>query len=99
MIPTYGWRIILAGTMGYMPAFTLVPRFILNLRELYARDLRGRRGSDIDTAFGLTSGSADDAAVSTVVFVDAGENEDEEQDEEIQVEGRDQEIRTAGSRA
>lgn len=94
-IPTYGWRIILIGTMESVPAITLVPRFILSLRKLYARDLRGRRGSDIDIAFGLTSGCSHGAVVSVIMFADARQNERVEQGEEIQMEER--ETRGAGS--
>ena len=49
-----GW-ISLVGSFKYIPASTLAPRFILSLRKLYALDdRRGRRGSNIDTAFGFT---------------------------------------------
>ena len=66
-----GWGILLL--LGeWIPISTLVPRFILNLRELYAYDLQGRRGSNIDTAFGLTSAS------SHGLFVEDGRNEGEE---------------------
>ena len=44
--------------------FTLILRFILNLRELY------QRGRDIDTAFGLTSSFDRAIAVSVLRFVD-----------------------------
>ena len=54
----------------------LIPRFILNLREMYAHDLQCRRGSNIDTAFsmGLRSGPGPSSAI---VFVDAVQNEGE----------------------
>ena len=65
-----GWRVIPLATIQYVPAFTLVPRFILSLRKLYARDLRGRRGNEIDTAFSLTSASNHGAAAaSAIMFV------------------------------
>ena len=49
-----GW-ISLVGAFKYVPAFTLAPRFILSLRKLYRLDdHHGRRGSNIDTAFGFT---------------------------------------------
>ena len=66
-----GWGILLL-VVEWIPISTLVPRFILNLRELYACDLQGRRGSNIDTAFGLTSAS------SHGLFVEDGRNEGEE---------------------
>ena len=82
-----GW-VVLSGMIEYVPAFTLVPRLILSLRELYARDLQGRRGSEIDTAFGLALAPARDALASTIVFADGGESEDEEQGEVVQMEER-----------
>ena len=90
------WWILLA-VAEYIPIFTLVPRFILNLRELYAHDLQGRRGSKIDTAFGLTSASSHGPVVSTIMFAEVGQNEDREQGEEIQME--EWEIRSGDSGA
>ena len=84
-IPMDGWWSLL-GVAQFVPAFTLVPRFILGLRQLYARDVQGRRGSDIDTAFGLTS--AFDHAASAIVFADGGQNEGEEQGDSIQMEAK-----------
>ena len=86
-LPTNGW-IILIGMMEYIPLYTLVPRFILGLRALYARNLQGRRGSDIDTAFGFTSTSSHGAVASAIMFADAGQNEGLEEYEEIQMEER-----------
>ena len=80
-----------------IPIFTLVPRFILNLRELHARDLQGRRGSDIDTAFGLSSTPDHGPVASAIMFAEGGQNEGEEQREEIQM--GDKEIRSGGSGA
>ena len=65
----------------YVPAFVLAPRLVLSLRKLYARDLRGKCGSDIDTAFGLTS-SGHATIASQIVFAEDGENVVEEPDEE-----------------
>ena len=93
-IPGDGWELVLMVAQT-IPIFTLVPRFILNLRELYARDLKGRRGCDIDSAFGLMSASSNGTVASAIVFADAGQNEREGQDEEIQVE--ESEIRSASS--
>lgn len=61
LIPISGWWTLL-GVVQYVPGFTLVPRFILSLRKLYARDLGG------DTAFGLTSASSR----GTIMFRDEG---------------------------
>ena len=91
-----GWWILLMLAQA-IPIFTLVPRFILNLRELYARDLQGRRGSDIDTAFGLSSTPGHGPVASAIMFAEGGQNEGEEQGEEIQMEERD--IRSAASGA
>ena len=82
--------------MELIPPYALVPRFILSLRKIYVRDLRGRPGSEIDTAFGFTSASSHGAVASTIVFADAERNEWLEQGEEIQMEER--ESRGAGRR-
>ena len=69
------WLILLAVIQQPLP-FMLIPRFILNLREMYADDLQGRRGSNIDTAssMGLRSGPG---PFSAIVFADAVQNEGE----------------------
>jgi len=72
------------GVAEYVPVFTLVPRFFLSLRELYARDFRGRCGGDIDTAFGFTS-AGDGAVESMVMFVDAEQGEGSGQDGGIEM--------------
>ena len=68
--------------------FTLTPRFILSIRALYARDLRGRTESrDMDNEFGLTSVSGHGVGGTAMVFADVGQNEEGleglEQDGEI----------------
>ena len=83
-----GWWILLSGMAQCIPAFTLVPRFILSLRELYAHDVQGRRGSDIDTAFGFTTTYSHGATVTAVIFAGGGRNEGLEQGEEIAMEER-----------
>ncbi|KAF8558825.1 hypothetical protein OG21DRAFT_1519573 [Imleria badia] len=50
MFPTGGSLLL----PEYVPVFTLTPRFILSIRELYARDVQGRCGAGIDTGFGLS---------------------------------------------
>ena len=94
IITPNGWLLILLGVVQFVPGCTLVPRFILGLRALYARDLQGRRGSDIDAAFCFSLASSHGATVRTITFAHAGENEGLEQVEEIQME-----IRRAGSSA
>ena len=84
---------MLLAMTPYITLYPLVPRFILGLRAVYARDLRGRCGGEIDTAFGLNSVS-DRAVASMIMFADAGQNEGSEQGDEIQMEDR--EIRGAG---
>ena len=59
--------------LEYVPMFTLSPRFILSIRELYARDVQGRRGEGIDTGFGLSSVRG--AGNSAIVFADVEQNE------------------------
>ena len=98
-VSTDEWRILLLETMESIPTYTLVPRFILSLRALYARDLQGRRGSEsnIDIAFGFTSAFGHGVAASAIVFVGDGQNEGLEQEEEMQMEER--EIHGAGTSA
>lgn len=62
--------------LEYVPIYTLTPRFILSVRELYARDVRGRR-EGIDTGFGLSISGA-----TTMEFAD-GQRESSEDVEEI----------------
>ena len=50
-----GWQLIVFAVLQYVPMFTLTPRFIMGIRELHARDVQSRRGSWIDTGFGLSS--------------------------------------------
>ena len=69
----------------YVPGVILVPRLILSLGKLYARDLRSRGGSDIDTAFGFISASSHGAAASAIMFADGGQDEGVEQGEDIQM--------------
>ena len=85
-LPPDGWSIFLLGTMESVPPYTLVPRFILSLRKLYVRDLPGRRGNEIDTAFGSTPAFGRGAVASTMVFADAEQNEGLEHGEEMEME-------------
>lgn len=97
IIPTEGWWQILIAVSAYIPPFTLAPRFILSLRELHSGGLQGRRGSNIDTAFGLTSAFGHDATALAVISADAGQDEGLGRDEEIRMEER--ETRGTGSGA
>jgi len=50
--------------------YTLIPRFIIGIRELYDRDIHGR--FHIDTGFGIRSRSnaGPDTTISAIVFMD-----------------------------
>lgn len=78
--------IIFVGAVQAIPLFTLAPRFILSLRELYTRDCGNRLEGDIDTAFGLTSRLGHDTVASTIMFADSGKSWGLEKDEEIPME-------------
>ena len=84
-LPTGGWQEILLYIVEVVPLFTLIPRFIVGIREMYARDVHVRRGDGIDTGFGL-SASGRDAGGTVIVFADVGENEGLEDVEEIAME-------------
>ena len=73
--------VYLLGILEYVLVFTLSPRFILSIRELYARDVQGRRGEGIDTGFGLSTGRG--AGRSAIMFVDVEQNEESEHVEEV----------------
>ena len=73
--------------MDYISSFTLLPRFLLGLRELYARDLQKRRGSDIYTVDDFISAPSFDALGNAVIFADS-EQEGSEQSGGIQMEER-----------
>ncbi|KAF8558598.1 hypothetical protein OG21DRAFT_1493819 [Imleria badia] len=83
-----GWRIIPMGILNFVPVLTLTPRFVLSMRALYARDLRGRcEPCHMDTGFGFTSASESGTRGSTILFVDVGLSEEGlEQDEDIPME-------------
>ena len=73
----------------YVPVITLTPRFILSLRALYARGLRGEcEPRDIDSEFGFTSVSGRGVRETTMVFADARQDERLDQDEEMPMEER-----------
>ncbi|KAF8553933.1 hypothetical protein OG21DRAFT_1603838 [Imleria badia] len=80
-LPTGGWQLVLLGILEWVPMYTLTPRFIVSVRELYARDVRGRRGEGIDTGFGLSSGRG--AGGTAIVFADVEQNEGSEDVEEV----------------
>ncbi|KAN0092755.1 hypothetical protein V8E55_003539 [Tylopilus felleus] len=51
-VPAGGWQLVLLLIVEYGPIYTLAPRFILSMREMYAHDVRGRREGGNDTGFG-----------------------------------------------
>jgi len=65
--PTGGWQLLLLVALEYVPIYTLTPRFILNMREMYARNTQKFEG--IDTAFGLSVVSG-----ATMEFAAAGQD-------------------------
>lgn len=73
-----GWFFLLTAAVQQIPPVTLVPRFILGLRELYAP---GRQASGIDSAFSAASERGHGAVPSTIVFANPGRNEGEESDD------------------
>ena len=67
-----------------VPPYTLTPRFVINIRELYALDIVTRRGGDVDAWFGLSSRASCgvwSTTVGTIVFAEVrrtgGLNDDE----------------------
>lgn len=69
---------VLCTVLQSIPPVTLVPRFVLGLRELCAHDLQYGRGNNIDTAFGFGS----ERSVGTIMFADA---EYKDEGNEIQI--------------
>lgn len=59
------------NAFAYVIFYPLIPRFIISVREIYDRDVRGR-SQEIDTGFGVLSQSfaAPDTSVSVMVFLD-----------------------------
>lgn len=76
-----GWQIILVGFVEAVPIATMAPRFVLNVRELYACNVRDGRENGIDSGFGLFASSDRGTNGSVIVFADSvwnGGLEDEE---------------------
>ncbi|KAF8135160.1 hypothetical protein EV363DRAFT_1159953, partial [Boletus edulis] len=81
MLQNSGWQLIVTVIIQYVPVFTLTPRFIMSLRELHVRDVEGRRGSGIDSRFGLSLTSRTAVTVRSEVF--AGFRDDALEDVEM----------------
>ena len=78
----------------YTTLFPIMPRFIISVREMYDRDLRGR-WQGVDTGFGVLSQpvSSGNAAVSAIRFADAAPGQEEGQVAEGEVEDDSEAIR------
>ncbi|KAF8123688.1 hypothetical protein EV363DRAFT_1228376 [Boletus edulis] len=67
ILPSEGY---VAGVLQFVsdvPLFTLTPRFVINIRELYVLDTHGCWDHDIDTGFGLSSGRRRGMGMSTTI--------------------------------
>ncbi|KAF8548556.1 hypothetical protein OG21DRAFT_1489305 [Imleria badia] len=84
-IPAEGLQADVLFILENVPMYTLTPRFILSIRELYAREVQGRRGGGIDSGFGLSLSSRD-AGGTEIVFADVEQNEGSGDVEEIPME-------------
>ena len=69
---------------AYLTFATIVPRFIISVRELYSRDVRGR-WQGIDTGFGLSSHTiSSQNEISAIAFADvAGGQAQEMEDDRV----------------
>ncbi|KAG9310095.1 hypothetical protein JVU11DRAFT_9706 [Chiua virens] len=69
-----GWTTQVLMAVANIPLYTLTPRFVLNVRELYACDVEGHGGRDIDTGFGLsTERGVGGSPIGTMAFAEGGE--------------------------
>ncbi|KAF8558532.1 hypothetical protein OG21DRAFT_1481241 [Imleria badia] len=62
-----GWFTSLLAVAVDVLLYTLTPRFVMNIREMYVRDTQGRGNHDIDTGFGLPSGAGRGVGGSTTI--------------------------------
>ncbi|KAF8123689.1 hypothetical protein EV363DRAFT_1355794 [Boletus edulis] len=73
---TQGSGLLLSEIFVTVLLYTLTPRFVINVRELYVLDTQCHFGGDIDTGFGLTSRGRRGVGVSTTIgtmaFAEAG---------------------------
>jgi len=70
-----GPQSVVPTILHVVPLSTLIPRFVLNMRELYARSVRG--GHTIDTGFGFSTLGSHGVICSSIAFADFGEEEKE----------------------
>jgi len=91
-----GYIAIVLLIASTIPIYTLTPRFVMNIRELYIRDMQGHRNNDIDIGFGFSSragqGMGASTTLGTIAFAEGSatmELEDREEIAEVEpVEGR-----------
>ena len=86
-----GWVYYVLLVVANLPLYALTPRFVMNIRELYALDIEGRRGGDIDAGFGLSSRESrgvGSTTIGTIVFMELGVIGGPNDDEETVVAGR-----------
>lgn len=85
--PTWVLIVITAIVMLFLP---VMPRFVLNIREMHGREMRDRL-QGIDTAFGLSSCpiASRNTEISAVLFAEGASDSEmlgAQDDEEIQLE-------------
>jgi len=82
-----GLGILLPALFADVLLYTVTPRFVINVRELYALDSQGRLGGGVDTGFGLTSqggrGVGTLATIGSIAFADGNGTGGLEDGEEI----------------
>lgn len=85
VFPTYGWGGFVPGVLQYPVVVSVISRVMTSIRQLYASDLNGRRGSNINTPFALSALSQPDRAAdgSAIVFPEVQQNDRSEEDIDI----------------
>lgn len=82
-----GWGVAIPYALSGIIVITLSPRFIMNIRELHARDIRGGHRNNIDSGFGFSTLSGRAGNMSEIMFAEIGQNPGSEQGEEMPVRG------------
>jgi len=82
-----GYPTIVLVIASTIPIYTLTPRFVMNIRELYMLDTQGHRNSDIDIGFGFSSrvgqGMGASTTIGTIAFAEGSTTMQLEDREEI----------------
>ena len=91
--------LLVVATLSYAALCPIMPRFIISVRELYDRDLRGR-WQGIDTGFGVLSQpvSSGNAAVSAIHVADVAPGQEVAEGEVDDSEAIQLEMRGDGTR-